>query len=69
MRVAVNTHTARHGLRVEERKMFGGLAFMVEGKMACGVVGQELMDRAGAGRHAQALAQPHTDRWTSPAAP
>jgi hypothetical protein len=40
--------------------MFGGLAFMVEGKMACGVVGQELMARARAGRHAQALAQPHT---------
>jgi TfoX/Sxy family transcriptional regulator of competence genes len=40
--------------------MFGGLALMVEGKMACGVVGQELMARVGAGRHAQALAQPHT---------
>jgi TfoX/Sxy family transcriptional regulator of competence genes len=60
VRVAVNTHAALHGMRVEERKMFGGLAFMVEGKMACGVVGQELMARVGASRHAQALAQRHT---------
>jgi TfoX/Sxy family transcriptional regulator of competence genes len=30
---------------VSERKMFGGLAFMVGGNMACGVIGEELMVR------------------------
>jgi TfoX/Sxy family transcriptional regulator of competence genes len=60
VRVAVHTHATRRGLRTDERKMFGGLAFMVEGTMACGVVGQELMARVGASRHAQALARPHT---------
>lgn len=30
---------------VTERKMFGGLAFMVRGNMACGVMGTELMLR------------------------
>ena len=39
--------------------MFGGLAVMVEGKMACGVIGEELMARVGPSRHAQALEHPH----------
>lgn len=32
---------------VTERKMFGGLAFLVSGHMACGIVGEELMLRLG----------------------
>ena len=32
---------------VDERKMFGGLAFMVAGHMAVGIVGTELMVRLG----------------------
>ena len=31
-----------------ERKMFGGLAFMVRRHMACGIVGEDLMLRLGA---------------------
>ena len=31
-----------------ERKMFGGLAFMIGGNMACGIVKDELMLRLGA---------------------
>ena len=45
---------------VTERKMFGGIAFMLNGNMACGVLGDELIVRVGpeAGEHA--LAEPHT---------
>lgn len=32
---------------VSERKMFGGLAVLVDGNMACGVVGDKLMLRLG----------------------
>lgn len=32
---------------VSERKMFGGIAFMLEGNMAVGVAGEELMVRLG----------------------
>jgi TfoX/Sxy family transcriptional regulator of competence genes len=32
---------------VSERKMFGGIAFMVAGNMACGVLGQDLIVRLG----------------------
>ena len=44
---------------VSERKMFGGLCFMVQGNMACGVVGDELMVRVGPDGYEAALAEPH----------
>lgn len=42
-----------------ERKMFGGLAFMLDGNMACGVVGDELMVRVGPHAYESAMARPH----------
>jgi TfoX/Sxy family transcriptional regulator of competence genes len=44
---------------VTERRMFGGLAFMVDGHMACGVAGDELMLRLGADGAATALQKEH----------
>ena len=32
---------------VREQKMFGGLCFMLDGNMACGVLGSELVVRVG----------------------
>lgn len=45
---------------VEERKMFGGLAFMMNDHMFCGIVKADLMLRLGAEESAAALGQPHT---------
>jgi TfoX/Sxy family transcriptional regulator of competence genes len=42
-----------------ERKMFGGLAFMLNGNMACGIVKDELMLRLGAEGADAALEEPH----------
>jgi TfoX/Sxy family transcriptional regulator of competence genes len=42
-----------------ERKMFGGIAFMVSGHMACGVVGDELMVRLGPEGATAALERPN----------
>lgn len=44
---------------VVEKKMFGGIAFMLHGNMCCGVVGEELMVRVGPEAHDDALAEPH----------
>lgn len=46
--------------RLEERTMFGGLAFVVNGHMCCGIVGEELMVRVGPDLYESSLAQPHT---------
>ena len=42
-----------------ERKMFGGLAFMVRGHMTVGVIGDDLMARVGPDAHDDALAEAH----------
>ena len=44
---------------LSERKMFGGLAFMLDGHMFCGIVGDELMLRLGADGAERALEQAH----------
>ncbi len=44
---------------VREKKMFGGVAFLIGGNMCCGVVGDELMVRVGPDAYDEALAQPH----------
>lgn len=44
---------------VIEKKMFGGIAFMISGNMCCGVVGEEIMARVGPEQYAEALLEPH----------
>ena len=44
---------------VDERKMFGGLTFMLNGHMCCGIVRDELMVRVGPDQYADAIVQPH----------
>ena len=44
---------------VAEKKMFGGLAFLLRGKMFLGVLGRDLMVRVGPEVYERALAQPH----------
>ncbi|MCH9649316.1 MAG: TfoX/Sxy family protein [Deltaproteobacteria bacterium] len=44
---------------VVEKKMFGGLCFMVQGNMSLGVNAEDLMVRVGPEGHEEALAQPH----------
>ena len=45
---------------VTAKKMFGGVGYMLDGNMACGVTGNNLLVRVGPAQHAQAMAQPHT---------
>jgi hypothetical protein len=43
-----------------EKKMFGGVGFLVRGNMACGIHGDNLIARVGPERYEEALARPHT---------
>ena len=45
--------------RITERKMFGGIAFMLNGNMFCGVIKDDLMVRVGPDAHEDALAKPY----------
>ena len=44
---------------VTEMKMFGGLAFMLNGNMFCGIIKEDLMVRVGPDRHEESLKKPH----------
>jgi len=44
---------------VEPKKMFGGLVFMVNGHMCCGVIKDEIMVRVGPKRYEDALNKPY----------
>jgi len=59
-KLAVRVRGVLKGRRgVSERKMFGGLSFLVRGNMACGIVGDELMVRVGPDAHEKALSRTH----------
>jgi TfoX/Sxy family transcriptional regulator of competence genes len=44
---------------VEEKKMFGGLTFMVGGQMCCGVIKDDLVVRIDPEQFDELVAQPH----------
>ncbi|MCA9551712.1 MAG: TfoX/Sxy family protein [Myxococcales bacterium] len=44
---------------VSEQKMFGGICFMVNGNMICGVTRDELMVRSGKEAYAELVAMDH----------
>ena len=44
---------------VMEKRMVGGLSFLVNGNMCCGITGTALMVRVGAEGREQALREPH----------
>jgi TfoX/Sxy family transcriptional regulator of competence genes len=46
-------------LDVEEKKMFGGLCFMVSNHMCCGIVDDTLMARVGPDNYEECLSRKH----------
>jgi TfoX/Sxy family transcriptional regulator of competence genes len=55
----IRAHLAKRS-GVAERKMFGGIIFMLQGNMCCGVHRDALIARVGAEKATGALAEPHT---------
>ena len=49
---------------VTERRMFGGICFMVGGNMACGVERDRLVIRTGPERYERAMKRPHARPMT-----
>lgn len=44
---------------IAERRMFGGLSFLRDGNLVCGVMGETLLVRLGEAQARAALADPH----------
>ena len=59
-RKAAEAQSAATGFELNEKRMFGGLAFMLGERMFVGVIGDELMVRVGPAAYEESLARPHT---------
>jgi len=46
-----------------ERKMFGGVCFLLHGNMACGILNDDVIIRVGKDAYESALALPHTRKF------
>jgi TfoX/Sxy family transcriptional regulator of competence genes len=48
---------------IENKKMFGGIGFLLHGNMACGILNDYLIIRVGPDGYEDALALPHTRKF------
>jgi len=47
----------------KERKMFGGICFLVHGNMACGIIGEDLIVRVGKAAYEKELVSAHARKF------
>lgn len=47
----------------QEKRMFGGVCFLIRGNMAGGIIGEELIIRVGKEAYPEALKRPHTRKF------
>lgn len=47
----------------DEKKMFGGICFLLFGNMVCGIIRDDLIVRVGAANYNEALKMPHTKKF------
>ena len=60
--LAARTRALLSGLEgFDEKKMFGGVGYLLNGNMACGVHKEYLIVRVGPERYEEALADPHAN--------
>ena len=52
-----------NSVELDEKKMFGGVGYMLHGNMACGVNKDDLIIRVGPEKYTSALEQPHTRQF------
>ncbi|MBI5825672.1 MAG: TfoX/Sxy family protein [Chloroflexi bacterium] len=60
IKLAERIRTELHGLPFVEKKMFGGVGFLVYGNMACGVYKEDMIVRVDPQKHATLLKKAHT---------
>ena len=47
----------------DEKKMFGGLCFLLFGNMVCGIIMEDLIARVGTDQYEKTLKMPHTRKF------
>ena len=47
----------------QEKKMYGGLCFLLQGNMTCGIIKDDLIVRVGTEKYEEDLKRPHTRKF------
>ncbi len=64
LKLAERIRTELQGVPVIEKKMFGGVGYMLHGNMACGILGDDLIVRVPVDEHEQYLKKAHVKIFT-----
>ncbi len=59
LKLAERIRSQLNGIRFVEKKMFGGVGFLLNGNLACGVNGDDLIVRVDPEKHSVLLKKPH----------
>lgn len=68
-KLAERIRTEVQGLPVIEKKMFGGVGYMLNGNMACGILGDDMIVRVGLDEYENLLKRKHTKIFTMKGSP
>ena len=69
LKLAERIRTELKGLSFVEKKMFGGVGYLFNGNMACGVLSDDLLVRVNPNKHDKLFARPHTKPFAMSAKP
>jgi TfoX/Sxy family transcriptional regulator of competence genes len=69
LKLAERIRAAMQGLPVIEKKMFGGVGYMLNGNMACGVLGDDMIVRVSPDEYESLLKRKHVKIFTMKGGP
>lgn len=64
LRLAERIRAEVNGLPIVEKKMFGGVGYMLQGNMACGILGDNLIVRVPIAEYEKMLKRAHVKIFT-----
>lgn len=69
LKLAERIRTEVQGLPIIEKKMFGGVGYMLHGNMAVGILGEDLIVRVGVDEYESMLKRAHVKIFTMKGSP
>jgi TfoX/Sxy family transcriptional regulator of competence genes len=69
LKLAERIRAEVNGLPIVEKKMFGGVGYMLNGNMACGILGDDLIVRVAADDYEKLLKRKHVKIFTMKSGP
>ena len=69
LKLAERIRTEFDGIPFVEKKMFGGVGFLIHGNMACGILGEDMIERVSVDEYETLLKRTHVKIFTMQGGP